>query len=105
VRGHPFGDCLYPPWLLPQPLRLEVLRNRPHYHGPLRLLTRAHRIEAAWWDRQGPGMALRDYFIARSEEVGLLWIYCERPASLAGQAQPHAQVPAQARWYLQGLYA
>jgi protein ImuB len=93
------GDSLYPTWLLPEPLRLEVHRDTPHFHGPLRLLTRAHRIEAAWWDAHCQGMALRDYFIARSEEAGLLWVYCERPASLADGAT------AQARWFLQGLYA
>jgi protein ImuB len=38
---------------------------------------------------------VRDYFIARSEEVGLLWIYRERLA--ADQAQP--------RWFLHGIYA
>jgi len=93
------GDCLYPTWLLPEPLRLEVHRNTPHFHGPLRLLTRAHRVEAAWWDAHCQGMALRDYFIARSQEAGLVWIYCERPASLAESGA------AQARWFLQGLYA
>ena len=95
------ADAIHPPWLLPQALRLAVQRDTPQYHGPLRLLTRPQRIEAGWWDQQGKGLALRDYFIARSEAVGLVWIYRERPVSLAdSEAQP-----AQARWYLQGLYA
>jgi len=84
--------------LLPQPLRLTVQRETPQYHGPLRLLTRPQRIEAGWWDEEGKGLALRDYFIARSETVGLVWIYRERPASPSDSE-------AQARWYLQGLYA
>ena len=97
----PPADAIHPPWLLPQPLRLVVQRDTPQYQGPLRLLTRPQRIEAGWWDEEGKGLALRDYFIARSETVGLVWIYRERPASLAdSEAQP-----AQARWYLQGLYA
>jgi protein ImuB len=97
----PPADAIHPPWLLPQPLRLAVQRDTPQYHGPLRLLTRPQRIEAGWWDEEGKGLALRDYFIARSQAVGLVWIYRERPASLAdSEAQP-----AQARWYLQGLYA
>ena len=97
----PPADAIHPPWLLPQALRLAVQRDTPQYHGPLRLLTRPQRIEAGWWDQQGKGLALRDYFIARSEVVGLVWIYRERPVSLAdSEAQP-----AQARWYLQGLYA
>ena len=97
----PPADAIHPPWMLPQPLRLTVQRDTPQYHGPLRLLTRPQRIEAGWWDQQGQGLALRDYFIARSEKAGLVWIFRERPASLAdSEAQP-----AQARWYLQGLYA
>ena len=92
------ADDLYPTWLLPCPIPLAVLQDRPQYHGPLRLLTRVQRIEAAWWENQG--LALRDYFIARSDEAGLLWIYCERPAALSD-----AQAAAPARWFLQGLYA
>lgn len=84
---------LYPTWLLPQPQRLELKGNVPHYHGPLRRLTRLYRVETAWWEEGGP--ALRDYFIARSEEVGLVWIYRERPLKFSGEF----------RWYLQGLYA
>jgi protein ImuB len=97
----PPADAIHPPWLLPQPLRLQVQKNTPQYQGPLRLLTRPQRIEAGWWDQQGAGLALRDYFIARSDKAGLVWIYRERPASLAhSEAQP-----AQTRWFLQGLYA
>lgn len=92
------ADALFPPWLLPQPLQLDVRRDTPHYGGPLRLLSRPQRIEAAWWDAQGQGLALRDYFIARSEQAGLLWIYRERPDSVA-------EGPARARWFLHGLYA
>ena len=97
----PPADAIHPPWLLPRPLRLTVQRDTPQYHGPLRLLTRPQRIEAGWWDEEGKGLALRDYFIARSEAVGLVWIYRERPALLA---ESESQ-PAQARWFLQGLYA
>ncbi len=86
-------DALYPPWLLPQPLPLEVRGEKPHYHGPLRLLAGPQRLEAGWWDDGAQGLALRDYFIARSDEAGLLWVYRER-------LQPNA-----VRWYLQGIYA
>ena len=44
-----------------------------------------------------PGPALRDYFIARSEEAGLLWVYRERLAARAGgeaEAATGALVPA-----------
>ncbi len=91
-------DALYPPWLLPKPLPLEVRNNVPHYGGPLRRL-RQYRIETAWWEEQGP--ALRDYFIARSEEAGWVWIYRERPSRL-GEEEGAAR---HYRWYLQGLYA
>ena len=93
------ADALYPTWLLSQPLRLEVHRHVPHYMGPLRRLARARRVEAGWWAEAGP--ALRDYFIARSEGAGLVWIYRERPLSTAEttrRTQEH-------RWYLHGLYA
>ncbi|HEY0826280.1 MAG TPA: DNA polymerase Y family protein, partial [Ramlibacter sp.] len=89
------GDALYPPWLLREPLRLQVKGDKPSYQGPLQLLTRARRVEAAWWDPAASEPAVRDYFIARSASAGLLWIYRERLA--AGQEQ--------ARWFLHGLYA
>ncbi|ROZ76475.1 DNA polymerase Y family protein [Ramlibacter sp. WS9] len=92
-------DSLYPPWLLPRPLPLEVHNSVPHYCGPLRRLTRLYRVETGWWEGGKP--ALRDYFIARSEEAGLVWIYRERPAQLA-RGLERAQ---EFRWYLQGLYA
>jgi protein ImuB len=89
----PRAHALYPPWLLPQPLRLQVREHRPWYEGPLQLLTRRHRVETGWWE--AGGTVVRDYRIARSARAGLLWIYCE-----------HGPEPATPpRWYLQGLYA
>ena len=95
------ADAIHPPWLLPIALRLAVVREAPQYMGPLRLLTRPQRIETGWWDPSGPGLALRDYFIARSEQAGLVWIYRERPSSLADSEATGSQP----RWFLQGLYA
>lgn len=89
----PDAQSLYPTWLLPQPLRLEMQGDTPCYGGPLHRLARLYRVEAAWWEGSGP--ALRDYFIARSPQAGLVWIYQERPGP--GETQP--------RWFLQGLYA
>jgi len=86
------ADSLYPTWLLPHPLRLEVRAEVPQYQGPLRRLTRLYRVETGWWEEGGP--AMRDYFIARSEQAGLVWIFRERPAAFG-----------ESRWYLQGLYA
>lgn len=81
----------YPTWLLASPLKLAVRRNRPLYPGPLTLLTGPQRLEAGWWG--GGDCALRDYFVARSAQMGLLWIYRERLA-VGGEA-----------WYLHGLFA
>ena len=86
------GDSILPTWLLPQPVILETRGDVPHYRGPLRRLTRLYRIETAWWEEGGP--ACRDYFIAKSDQAGLVWIYRERPLG-----------EGTSRWYLQGLYA
>jgi protein ImuB len=93
ARAAPDAEALYPAWLLPHPLRLEMQGDTPCYGGPLHRLARLYRVEAAWWEERGP--ALRDYFIARSPEAGLVWIYQERPGP--GEVK--------ARWFLQGLYA
>ena len=93
-------DALYPTWLLATPQRLTVQRHRPLYQGPLTLLAGPQRIEAAWWESDAGGTAaapaaLRDYFVARSAQAGLLWIYRERLA----------QAGAQPGWFLHGLFA
>ncbi len=88
-------DALSPPWLLNAPLKLQVKGEQAWYQGKLQLLTRARRVEAAWWDPRTQAPVLRDYFVARSEKAGLLWIYRERLS--AEQDQP--------QWFLHGLYA
>jgi protein ImuB len=89
------SDALFPSWLLREPLRLQVKGDKPWYQGPLQLLTRARRLEAAWWDAQVSTPVLRDYFIARSDAAGLLWVFRERLAAEQERAQ----------WFLHGLYA
>lgn len=93
------SDALYPTWLLPQPLRLRMQGETPCFGGPLRRLARLYRVETAWWEAPGP--TLRDYFIARSPQAGLVWIYRERPRQLAQGLADCARFD----WYLQGLYA
>lgn len=93
------ADALYPTWLLPEPLALQVHDDVPHYGGPLRRLARLYRVETGWWEQGQP--ALRDYFIAHSEQAGRVWIFRERPASLARGLEGTRMF----RWYLQGLYA
>lgn len=92
------SDALYPPWLLPEPEQLDVRQGRPFHGGvPLHRMARLYRVEAGWWEEGGP--AVRDYFVARSEEAGLVWIFRERPQ------RPAEQAVSEFRWYLQGLYA
>jgi protein ImuB len=81
--------ALLPTWLLPVPQLLAVQQQCPQYHGPLSLLAGPQRLETGWLEGEA---VLRDYFVARSPQAGLLWIYRER----LDQSQ---------RWYLHGLYA
>lgn len=88
---------LHPPWLLREPLRLAVQGERPIYQGPLTLLTGPERLESGWWsllsaaETEGQELALRDYYVARSSNAGLLWVYRRRSAG-------------EPTWYLQGVY-
>ncbi len=91
---------LYPTWLLTKPMALLVKNSIPFYLGPLTLLAGPQRIEAGWW---GPAAddgdcALRDYYIARNLQTGLVWIYRER---LGGVAKSNA---SDTPWYLHGLF-
>lgn len=95
----PEADALYPSWVLPQPLRLRLQGETPCFGGPLRRLARLYRVETAWWEPEGA--CLRDYFVARSPQAGLVWIYRERPQHLADGLAHGGSF----RWYLQGLYA
>ena len=101
------SDALYPTWLLTQPLKLPVRNNIPQCAdegGPLTLLAGPQRVEAGWWgvSEKDGACALRDYFLARSEQMGLLWVYQER---LGGQGRAEGKTGAGADWYLHGLFA
>ena len=61
------------------------------------MLSGPQRMETGWWGARE--FALRDYFVARSEQSTLLWIYRER---LGG---PQGAEGADADWYLQGACA
>ncbi|EJL73466.1 hypothetical protein PMI12_03440 [Variovorax sp. CF313] len=92
-------DAIYPPWLLPEPLLLEMDGERPCYRGPLSRLIGPQRVEAGWWgDKEDGGQpAMRDYYVAESPEAGLVWIFRERPSARFSSGE--------VRWYLQGFYA
>ena len=101
------SDALYPTWLLTQPLKLPVRNNTPQCAdegGPLMLLAGPQRVEAGWWgvSEEDGACALRDYFLARSEQMVLLWVYQER---LGGQGRAEGKTGAGADWYLHGLFA
>ncbi len=104
-------DALYPSWLLPEPLRLQVAGNSPVYQGRLLRVAGPQRMEATSWLMAGEGQAtadedrvhppaMRDYFIYRNGQGGLLWIYSERlQRPTAEDRRP------QRAWYLQGFFA
>lgn len=81
-----------PPCLLREPLRLAVVREQPVYHGTLRLLAGPQRIETGWWvdTRSDAPTVQRDYHVALSPQVGLVWIFLQ-----------HGTHPA---WYLHGIF-
>ena len=107
------ADPLLPSWLLPEPMPLSLHGERPWHEGPLTLLVGPQRLEAAGW-LAAPGKAsaheaeapvMRDYFVARSEHAGLLWIFRQRleqggPVGQGGQGGQGG-----ASWYLHGIFA
>jgi len=92
--GPATAAALYPNWLLAAPQGLGLTPDgSPLWHGPLALLAGPQRLELQAWDA-GPGVQ-RDYYIARSQAHGLVWVYCER---MAGAQTPRPQ------WYLHGVF-
>ena len=99
----------HPSFILPTPLRLASRESGPFHQGPLQLLMGPHRVEFGWWDRFGdrpcdsadpahPGAGTsrhvaRDYWIAMSEQAGVLWIFHTRLAD------------EESAWFLHGVFA
>jgi protein ImuB len=101
-----WSQALYPTWLLPEPLPLVVRQQRPYYQGLLTLLVGPQRLEAGWWG--GGDCVLRDYFVARSRQSVLLWIYRQRLTGAHDSGASEAPCQAadgSARWYLHGFFA
>ena len=103
-------EALYPSWLLPEPLRLQTVGNSPVYSGRLSRLAGPQRLELGGWLMSGESPAqsaaerlnpptMRDYFIYRSEQGSLLWIYSERL-----KASQSDSMPLRA-WFLHGFFA
>lgn len=80
-----------PLWLLPTPQALPERAGSPQWHGPLKLLSRAERLESGWWD-EGEGGATgdvrRDYFVARNPLGQWAWVFRNADG-----------------WFLHGLFA
>jgi protein ImuB len=72
-------------WLVDPPRRLA--------EGDFSLLAGPERIETGWWDG---AEAKRDYFIARTGERSLAWIYRER----GGEREERRE-----GWFLHGYFA
>ncbi|MDB5849853.1 MAG: hypothetical protein JWP29_3605 [Rhodoferax sp.] len=86
-----------PPWLLRQPMPLALKGDTPLFQGPLKMLAGPERIEAGWWDgtaQQDADRTARDYFLAQSDNAGLVWVYRELPCSES----------LDQGWYLHGIY-
>ena len=81
-----FGER--PFWLLDRPKPLAEINAVPHHDGRLELLVGPERIESGWWDDDE---VARDYFVARTQNEALVWIYRER----------HGE----GGWYLHGVFA
>lgn len=80
-----------PLWLLPTPQALAEQAGGPHWHGPLKLLSRAERLESGWWDDGEGGAAgdvRRDYFVARNPLGQWAWVFRNADG-----------------WFLHGLFA
>ncbi|WP_295645679.1 DNA polymerase Y family protein [uncultured Methylibium sp.] len=86
-----------PAWLLPAPLPLacDPTLEQPLHDGPLRLCSRAERIEAGWHDG---ALVRRDYHVAEGRDHRLRWIYREhRPGPAAPASHPGG-------WFLHGWF-
>ena len=98
ARPQPMHVLPLPTWVLDKPLQLVERDNRPIYQGKLQLLLGPDRVEGGWWHRaEADGAEVttnvqRDYWLARSEHAGLLWVF---QARLAGDATA---------WFLHGHY-
>lgn len=76
-----------PFWLLAEPVALPVKQHRPFYSSPLHFIRGPERIEDGWW----AGLAVRDYYVAQSEDGRRYWLYQERNGETG--------------WFLHGLFA
>ena len=80
-----------PAWLLPQPKPLRERVGQPLWKTALTLLRGPERVSNHWWHGdQSDGVHERDYYVARTGEGNLCWIFRE--------TKTH-------RWFLHGWFA
>jgi protein ImuB len=85
-----------PLWLHPEPIPLPQRGARPCWQGrALHLLAGPERLETGWWDG---ALATRDYFMARTDDGALLWVYRAR---WVGAIDDGAR---EGGWFLQGQF-
>lgn len=77
-----------PLWMLEEPRLLTMAQGKPHYQGPLQLLSGPERLETGWWDDAG---IARDYFVAVNPKGVHLWVYRSRGRD-------------KGCWYLHGMF-
>jgi len=82
----PLPKSCRPLWMLPRPVELDAIQDRPRYQGVLSLGSGPERIETGWWDG---GDIRRDYYIAHHHCGMRLWVFKDQRS---------------ARWYLHGLF-
>lgn len=85
------GGPLRPLWLLPRPQALAERPDGPQWHGPLKLLSRAERLESGWWDEgetEAAGDVRRDYFVACNRYGQWAWVFRDAEG-----------------WFLHGLFS
>ena len=90
------ADYPQPSWLLDPPLRLNSRQDQPEYFGPLQLVAGPQRVEEGWWQPRAEGAnghVQRDYFVYRSAQAGLLWVFQQRLSI------------DETGWFLHGVYA
>ncbi|WP_346837129.1 DNA polymerase Y family protein [Microbulbifer sp. SAOS-129_SWC] len=76
-----------PTWLLPQPDKLHSRAHKLFYGSEIQLLQGPERIDGYWWQH---ARHARDYYLARSEEGSLYWVFQDLTSE---------------DWYLHGVYA
>ncbi|MFA0812067.1 Y-family DNA polymerase [Microbulbifer epialgicus] len=76
-----------PSWLLPRPSKLQGRGHKLFYQGELQLLQGPERIDGYWWQHGRHG---RDYYIAKSEDGCLYWIFQDLTSE---------------EWFLHGIFS